>query len=655
MGVSGLFSQANFVAHSWLLKPIAGGMMNGLLFPVLFGLPYLLASGMADRLTGIIAGLLGSAGVYLGVMLLSGQSIETALLGSMIGFALGISYHWWKSPLFYLLQMPYNQFLYRSEQLKGTTQLLKKHSAYWDEHQWLPLYGLDKHLVLVAERDAHAGKAAFSDLNHTKQRWAVIQAQLELYIRALEKKHSLEDIQTAHQQLPAFDLLKETQLETYLNCFRDLSITIHATISKEDTQLRKHSLEKNIDATGELLKDLTHVKHAQSLRLCRITEHWRKQLTEYSRNLNHQIELKRQIKNPYITGVPLTTAVSEVFVGRREVAAKIENLLHTAHAAPILLLGQRRMGKSSLLNHLPRFLPQECISVALDLQGISKVNSAVFFYNIARIVTRTTQQQGLLQLPNVTREFFQREPLTDFNEWLDTVEDTLAGKTLLLAFDELESLDNAFTDKSLEQDAILATLRHIIQHRSQFKILLAGNYLSSSWSSYLINMETLYLGYLKPDEARELILNPVKHELSYDETAINHILSLTRGHPALLQYLCKAIVGIKNNQATEHKAYVTATDVEAAVPIALQSATQFLIYIQQTAGELGQKVLLFIAKQGENTAFNISQLPFDRETLKTCLHNLVQQEIIEQNKNEAYQFQVEMMRRWFINSNCQSK
>ncbi|SEH06990.1 hypothetical protein [Candidatus Venteria ishoeyi] len=648
LGIVTLLSQAEVIADFFLLQPLAGGLMNGLLFPVLFGLPYLLTRGMADNWSGIVAGLLGSAGVYLLVMLFTGQPVGHALLGSIAGFTLGLTYHWWKSPLFYLLQMPYNQFLYRAEQHHDEGNLLSHHSAYWDEHQWLPLYGLDKHLVLVAERDSQAAEAAFAYLNKTPQYWAVLNAQLELFIRALERCQSLAAIKTVHHYLP----MPPETLQNHLIRFSKLSDAIEQSLSASDKPIQCQSLETDMDVAGLLLKDLTHVQHAESLRLCRIVEHWRSLLNDQVRDLSQRIEQNRPFKNPYITGVPLTTAITGVFVGRRDIATQIEQLLQAVYAPPILLLGQRRMGKTSLLNHLEHFLSHDYVPVVLDLQGISAANPAAFFYNISRIVTRSARQSGRLVLPDINREMFQREPVTDFNEWLDSVEDALSGQTLLLAFDELESLELAFVEGSLERNMILGSLRHIIQHRPHFKILLTGAYLSPDWASYLINVETLRLGYLQAEEARELIVLPVRHKLSYHEAAIKKILALTHGHPALLQYLCKAIVIVKNRQEAEIKNKVSAVDVEAAIPMALQSASQFLIYLGHAQGELGRKVLQFIARQVEQQAtldlVHLREIPFASENLQACLTHLKQQDILEEPVAQEYCFQVELIRHWFL-------
>ena len=61
-----------------------------------------------------------------------------------------------------------------------------------------------------------------------------------------------------------------------------------------------------------------------------------------------------------------------------------------------------------------------------------------------------------------------------------------ARTIILLALDEFEALDEAISTKRLGEQAVLGTLRHIVQHCSHFKLLLAGSHTLTKfrrWSS----------------------------------------------------------------------------------------------------------------------------------------------------------------------------
>src|SRR4030095_11613776 len=80
------------------------------------------------------------------------------------------------------------------------------------------------------------------------------------------------------------------------------------------------------------------------------------------------IEQRQEIESPYIVGVPLT-AQQDIFVGRVDISAQIERLLLSRQCPPLLLYGQRRMGKTSLLNNLGRLLPSAIVPLFVDAMG----------------------------------------------------------------------------------------------------------------------------------------------------------------------------------------------------------------------------------------------------------------------------------------------
>jgi hypothetical protein len=61
--------------------------------------------------------------------------------------------------------------------------LLRWNSAFWDEHQRLPLLGLADHLLLVAERNPAEGRVAIDYLSTSHQRGAAQAVQIELDAR----------------------------------------------------------------------------------------------------------------------------------------------------------------------------------------------------------------------------------------------------------------------------------------------------------------------------------------------------------------------------------------------------------------------------------------------------------------------------------------
>ena len=203
----------------------------------------------------------------------------------------------------------------------------------------------------------------------------------------------------------------------------------------------------------------------------------------------------------YIIGVPLTEQAG-IFTGRTDIGTRIEQLILDRRRPPLLLYGQRRMGKTSLLNNLGRLLPNSIIPMFVDLQGpvSSASDYAGFLYNIARAMIDSAKRQSAVTLPPLTRETLTVDRFTSFDEWLDKVEQTLDQNIALLSFDEFEALDDAISKGRFDEQDVLGMLRHLIQHRPRFKLLLAGSHTIEEfqrWASYLINVQVLHISYLK--------------------------------------------------------------------------------------------------------------------------------------------------------------
>ena len=113
-------------------------------------------------------------------------------------------------------------------------------------------------------------------------------------------------------------------------------------------------------------------------------------------------------RSPYIFGIPLAEH-QEIFVGRSDIIKDIEKLLLDRLCPPLLLYGQRRTGKTSLLNNLGRLLPSTIIPLFVDLQGPTSLarDYAGFLYNIARAMISSAKIHRDLVLPSLSRNAYK--------------------------------------------------------------------------------------------------------------------------------------------------------------------------------------------------------------------------------------------------------
>jgi hypothetical protein len=559
--------------------------------------------------------------------------------------------------LFYPFQSAWNLLLLRAEEqrLFFPLSLLRWNAAFWDELQYLSLYGLDLHLVITMERDRTAGAEALETISTGRQRWAAQAAQIELDARDLEQCTTTEAIARAHTTIAAGEL--EGPASALLRSFSLRSADTAAALAQLSNYNQRLVLQTVEDDLNGRLRELTRSGEPYAARFRPIAHQWRRIIAGHIQSLLERAMLRHEVQNPYIVGTPLTRR-QEVFVGRTDVIARIEQLLAASDHPPLLLYGQRRMGKTSLLYNLRWMLPSHIAPFIVDLQGpvATAGDHNRFLYNLARQMNASAQRSGLT-LPPVVRAAFDYDPFTVFHDWLDELEQMLIGQditTIILALDEFEALDYAFTHGPLQQELVLGTLRHLIQHRPRFKLLLAGSHTLEEfrrWSSYLINTQLIPLTYLHADETRQLIERPIQDfALRYEPAASKHIMALTRGHPYLTQLMCSEVVELKNEQPSSLRRLVQLQDVETAIPRVLVRGSQFFADIElNQVDENGLHILNFLAHCDEERGANIRQLETHASSPKNLddtLALLLRRELIEEIDSE-YFFQVDLIRRWF--------
>jgi hypothetical protein len=640
-------------AIAFMGKGIAGAIYTC----AVFGSLYALATRFVGPQVAVIASAVGTTLGYTIFRVIVDGPTFLLLSAGLICLVLGLTIVWWLPILFYPFLLTWNTLLYYADERNRSDQpgLLRSHSAFWDERQLLRLFGLEHHLVLISERNPAEGQAALHYLTVTgRQLWAAQAAQIELYARQLERCSTITAIRQVHYTLPINPLTGPAN--TLLNAFKHHSQDIETALNHDTPYYQRTELNATEKQLDNLQRELTLSSELYAVRFYRVAMRWHQIVATYGKELLKTAELNHEIDNPYIFGIPLTEQ-QEIFIGRTDIVARIEQLLLDQQHPPLLLYGQRRMGKTSLLHNLRRLLPSTIIPFFVDGEVISGASDyADFLYNVVRQINRSARLHHL-DLPQLSLEQLRNSPFTGFNEWLDELERALQNKgykTALLTLDEFEALDNVQQKDRFDERDVLRLLRHLVQHRSQFKLLLAGSHTLEElrhWAGYLINTQVLKISYLEQNEARQLIEQPVKgFALQYEPGASDRVLNLTQGHPFLVQLLCYEIVSFKNKQPPSVRGRVSRDDVETAARNALNHSSFFFTDVEQNQiTKPGRKLLHYLAAQGEGAILDLKTLakPLEAEAeLDQTLRLLTKRDIIRAI-NGGYCFQVELIRRWF--------
>ncbi len=336
------------------------------------------------------------------------------------------------------------------------------------------------------------------------------------------------------------------------------------------------------DRINNLQREFTRSSDTYAKRFEPILAKWRRIVNEHQDHLTREVESRQEIDSPYIIGVPLADT-QELFVGRTDISARIEQLILTRQSLSLLLYGQRRMGKTSLLNNLGHLLPNMTVPLFVDLQGpvTQATDHAGLLYNISRSMITSARKKRDLKLPELSRADLAQDPFSYFDEWLNAVEEVLRAehRTALLAFDEFEALDDALNKGRFDDQAVLGLLRNLIQHRPRtFKVLLSGSHVSGAealvdLSGRRAGAEDRLPGRARgpqADRAPGLRLHPRLRAGGQPARARPHA-----GPPYLLQLLCNEIVMLKNDQPVSVRRLARREDIEAAVPVALRNGSLF--------------------------------------------------------------------------------
>ncbi|HEX6383990.1 MAG TPA: AAA family ATPase [Anaerolineae bacterium] len=370
----------------------------------------------------------------------------------------------------------------------------------------------------------------------------------------------------------------------------------------------------------------------------------------------------KPIANPYLPGTPLRRN-STVFYGRQQLFSFIaENAGNWTQRNVLILVGQRRTGKTSALLRLEQHLPDHIMPVYIDCQslGVTPGMPALFHDLAWHIADALATHDININVPAPSA--WQEDPTGRFQRhFLPTVKSLLpADTTLLLVFDEFETFENLVEDGFLPS-TFFSFMRHLMQHSQGLSFVFVGTRrleeMSADYWSVLFNI-ALYekIGYLSAESATQLICEPVAPNLVYDDLAIDKILRVTAGHPYFLQLVCYTLVKRANTTRT---GYVTISDVNAALDEMLRLGEVHFAYLWQRSTYAERALLTAVAHMMDrNNAFHPEDLIAYLEPhgihlnpveVTAALNSLVEREIMHEVKQGVitlYELKIGLVGLW---------
>jgi hypothetical protein len=379
---------------------------------------------------------------------------------------------------------------------------------------------------------------------------------------------------------------------------------------------------------------------------------------------------------PFVTGMPLKT--DHLFVGRQDVFDYIQEHLFGAYQNNVIVLhGQRRTGKTSILYRLKKVMNDTHVAVLVDMQGKAARGTVDFFYSLADDIVYTLEDQGItVELPprsdfaDSPEFFFRSRFLRRVYEVLPEVVNPRADahphdgdqphkKHLLLMFDEFEELQKRVEDGKLDAE-VFPFLRNLMQHEEPLDFVFAGTHkleeLGAEYWSILFNIASYKkITFLSHDDAQRLITEPVKPHLEYDPLAIERIIGVTGGHPYFTQVVCHELVSYHNET---QRSYLTANDVVEVLDRIVERGEAHFKFIWAESSANERAVLLALSDVLETA--ELASADDVRGQLDKCaacpteipvlqvLDRLEMGDILTRSgpRSNLYRFKIDLIRRW---------
>jgi uncharacterized protein len=566
---------------------------------------------------------------------------------------------------------------YRASQ-KNPSQVftyLHRSSLYWDKHVLLPLFFFTDIMLIAAKQDARRALEEITFIvNERPYQIAAAQAGLlEIAIHDLEELKTLRDIAKLSPSLNAF-----LQEDAKILSHDWISWFAYINDASKDASRYWNSLgwQTRHDALLSMITNLKLIASKKSStknpsldeifnkRLSEVVSTWLSIAQIKLAELMQEPQKTDQINNPYIVGSVLERGTS-LFVGRRDLAQQLEQALRRgSHRPTFFLNGERRMGKSSTLRQLPDLLSKSYLPIVYDLQSRGVSSSIdVFLAAIANEIDNVMSKSGM-QVEKLEKESLQEASRKNeaavyniFDEWLKELESILDqnNRTLLLAFDEFEKLEESGQSKYLDLKLLLDWFRTVIQNRPRLALLFSGGTTVDemgtktdvNWAGYFVNVQTLRVSFLREEEAHRLITQPVPDypiEQIFGEGVVEEIIRITGCHPFLVQAVCSKLV---DNLNIENRERAEIQDLAIAVNQVLENwwDTYFRDLWQRT--DQNQQVCLFTLNNlGESNLQKIAQQSgLDEKTVRRTLQTLLKRDLVLQ-ENGTYRIAAPIFSEW---------
>ncbi|MGD9094209.1 MAG: ATP-binding protein, partial [Anaerolineales bacterium] len=354
--------------------------------------------------------------------------------------------------------------------------------------------------------------------------------------------------------------------------------------------------------------------------------------------------------NPYTVGNPIKEQGG--FFGRQDVFKKVMDVLRQPSSNGIVLYGQRRIGKTTVLLQLHRQFAKDArfTPVYFDLQDKASLSLGEVLYQLAQHIAAATD----LPLPNP--EEFDEKGDYFRQTFLPHAAEKAKGDGLVLLFDEFDVLDSTASGRAgLDFFPYLrAWMADVKGVQFVFVIGRRPEDLSTDTLAAFKTVQAARVSLLeKPDTESIIRQSERENTLTWTGEAVEHIWDWTHGHPYLVQLMCSVIWDSAYEDSPSDAPQAGKKDIDGAIKESLQRGAHAFRWIWDGLPPAERVVTAAMAESDEEVISQDEMVKILRSSgvrlivreLELAPETLVEWEVLEQ-VDGGYRFMVPLLRRW---------
>ncbi|MEL7039389.1 MAG: AAA family ATPase [Cyanobacteria bacterium J06592_8] len=398
--------------------------------------------------------------------------------------------------------------------------------------------------------------------------------------------------------------------------------------------------------------------------LQKIVKQWSHFVREAGGETGQLVQNPSFINNPYIIGTPVT---GKALIGREDILRRIADELFATpgHCPSIVLYGHRRMGKSSILRSLSGYLSSSDIKVVdFNMQILGHIsNTGELLYALSRQICRSLTSEKIQNFTEPERsEFTDKNPYHALDDFFQTLNPVLLGRSLIIAIDEFEKIEEKIEKGQLSEN-LLEFFRGLTQTYPWFSLVFAGLHTLeemcySYWHPFFTSIP-IRVSFLPCDAAEQLIMQA--NNITYEDEVISQIVRLTNGQPYLIQLIGHTLIAYLNrNLLSQRKPDSTfpifnSEDLQKVLdsPEFYSIGNAYFRGIWQqafTSSVPGQIEILKQLAMQQMSAEQLTQATgFPTLKVASALKILQEHDVVI-FKDSSYTYTVELMRKWVVSS-----